>query len=58
MARVKRSNEFMREQILQWVGRVDRMDEERGPVKALHYKLDGRLSKKGRPMKRWKEVAE
>ena len=35
---------------------VERMDEERGPVKALLLEVDG--TKKGRSKKRWKEVLE
>ena len=37
-----------------WLGHVERMDEERGPVKALLLEVDG--TKKGRLKKRWKEV--
>ena len=33
---VKRLEEFLRQQRFRWIGRVERMDEERGPVKALH----------------------
>ena len=38
------------------MGHVERMDEKRGPVKALLFEVDG--TKKGRPKKRWKEVPE
>ena len=38
------------------MGHVERMDEERGPVKALLLEVDG--TKKGRQKKRWKEVLE
>ena len=48
--------EFLRETRLRWLGHVERMDEERGPVKALLLEVDG--TKKGRPKKRWKEVLE
>ena len=41
---------------MRWLGHVERMDEERGPVKALLLEVDG--TKKGRPKKRWKEVLE
>ena len=54
MTGVERLEEFLREQRLRWLGHVERMDEERGPVKALHLKVDE--TKKGRPKKRWKEV--
>ena len=53
MTGVVRLEEFLREK---WLGYVERMDEERGPVKALLLKVDG--TKKGRPKKRWKEVLE
>ena len=46
--------EFRREKRLRWLGHVERMDEERGPLKALLLEVDG--TKKGRPKKRWKEV--
>ena len=42
--------------MLRWLGHVERMDEERGPVKALLLEVDG--TKKGRPKKRWREVLE
>ena len=35
---------------------MERMDENRGPAKALHFQIDG--SKKGRPKKRWIEILE
>ena len=56
MTGVVRLEEFLREKRLQWLGHVKRMDEERGPVKALLLEVDG--TKKGRPKKRWKEVLE
>ena len=37
MTVVERLGNFLREQRLQWLGHVDRMDEERGPVKALRF---------------------
>ena len=40
---------FLREKRLRWLGHVERMDEERGPVKALLLEVDG--TKKGRPEK-------
>ena len=54
MTGVVRLEEFLREKRLRWLGHVERMDEERGPVKALLLKLMGQ--KKGRLKKRWKEV--
>ena len=56
MMDVVRLEEFLREKRLRWLGHVERMDEERGPVKALLLEVDG--TKKGRPKKRWKEVLE
>ena len=56
MTGVVRLEEFLREKRLRWVGYVERMDEKRGPVKALLLEVDG--TKKGRPKKRWKEVPE
>ena len=53
---VERLEEFLRGQRLQWLGHAERMDEERGPVKALHLEADG--TKKERPKKRSKEVLE
>ena len=47
MTSVERLEEFLREQRLQWLGHVKRMDEERGPVEALHLEVDG--TKKERP---------
>ena len=56
MTAVEKIEEFIRGQRLRWLGHVERMDIERGPVKAQHLKIDG--SKKGRPKKRRKEVLE
>ena len=36
MTGVERLEEFLRKQRLRWLGHVERMDKERGPVKALH----------------------
>ena len=41
MTGVERLEEFLREQRLRWLGHLERMDEERGPVKALHLEVDG-----------------
>ena len=56
MTGVVRLEEFLREKRLRWLGHVERMNEERGPVKSLLLEVDG--TKKGRPKKRWKEVLE
>ena len=56
MTGVVRLEEFLREKRLRWLGHVERMDEERGPVKTLLLEVDG--TKKGKPKKRWKEVLE
>ena len=56
MTGVVRLEEFLKEKRLRLLGHVERMDEERGPVKALLLEVEG--TKKGRPKKRWKEVLE
>ena len=38
----ERLEKFLREQTLWWLGHVERIDEERGPVEALHLKLVGK----------------
>ena len=53
---VVRLEEFLREKRWRWLGHVERMDEERDPVKTLLLEVDG--TKKRRPKKRWKEVLE
>ena len=55
MTGVVRLEEFLREKRLRWLEHVERMDEERGPVKALLLEVDGT---KRKPKKRWKEVLE
>ena len=40
MTGVVRLEEFLREKRLRWLGHVDRMDEKRGPVKALFLEVD------------------
>ena len=54
MTGVERFEKFLRKQRLRWLGHVERMDEERGPVKALHLEVDG--TKKGRLKKRSAEM--
>ena len=56
MTSIVRLEEFLIEKRLRWLGHVERMDEERDPVKVLLLKVDG--TKKGRPKKRWREVLE
>ena len=56
MTGVVKLEEFLREKRLRWLGHVERMDEESGPVKALLLEVDG--TKKGRLKKSWKEVLE
>ena len=46
----------MREHRLRWFGHVEKMNDERTPVKAKNFVVD--CSKKGRLKKRWKEIAE
>ena len=41
MTGVVRLEEFLREKRLRWLGHVERMDEERGPVNALLLEVDG-----------------
>ena len=41
MTGVVRLEEFLREKRLRWLGHVERMDEERGPVKPLLLEVDG-----------------
>ena len=41
MTGVVRLEEFLREQRLRWLGHVERMDKERGLVKALLLEIDG-----------------
>ena len=53
---VDEMKEFLQGQGLCWLGHVERMDENRGPAKALHFYIDG--WKKGRPKKRWIEALE
>ena len=45
MTGVERLEVFLREQRLRWLGHVERIDEERGPVKALHLEVDGTKKK-------------
>ena len=45
MTGVARLEEFLREKSLRWLGRVERMDEERRPVKALLLESDGTKKK-------------
>ena len=56
MTGVEKKEEFMKEQRLRWFGHVKKMDDERTPVKAQDFIVDG--SKKGRPKNRWKVVVE
>ena len=51
MTGVERLEEFLRQQRLRWLGHVEKMDEESGPVKALHLReVEG--TKKGKPKNR------
>ena len=38
---VDEMKEFLREQRLRWLGHVERMDENRGPAKAVQIQIDG-----------------
>ena len=46
MTGVVRLVEFLREKRLRWLGHVERMDEERGLVKALLLEVDGTKKRK------------
>ena len=48
MTGVVRLEEFLREKRLRWLGHLERMDEERGPVKALLLEVDGTKKKEDR----------
>ena len=50
MTGVESIDKFLREQRLRWLGHVERMEKEKGAVKALQFKMDG--TKKGTPKKR------
>ena len=56
MTGVEKIEEYLRSQRLRWFGHVERMSEQRAPVKAMKVIVDG--TKKGRPKKRWQEVVE
>ena len=56
MTCVENIEEFIRQQILRWLGIVKKVDDKRAPVKAKNLVVDG--SKKSRPKKRWEEVKE
>jgi len=56
MTGVEKIEEFLRDQRLRWFGHVERMSEERAPVKAMRVAVDGK--KRGRPKMRWREVVE
>ena len=51
MTGVVRLEEFLREKRLRWLGHIEKMDEERGPVKTLLLEVDG--TKKGKPKKKY-----
>ena len=52
MTSEERLEKFLREQTLQWLGHVERIDEERGPVEALHLKLVGKKKKAEKKVKK------
>ena len=56
MTGVEKIKKFIRERRLRWFGHVERKDDERTPVKAKHFVVDG--SKKNRPTKKWEEAVE
>jgi len=44
-------------QRISWLGRLERMEEDKMPKKDLHSRI-GRTRRRGRPRKRWKEEVE
>ena len=42
MAWMESVKEVLREQRQRWLKHIERMDQERGPVNTLHFKLDGK----------------
>ena len=56
MTGVEKIEEFLRSQRLRWLGHVERMSDEKAPVKAMKMTVDG--VKRGRPKKGWQEVVE
>ena len=53
MTGVEKVEEFI-ELRLRWFEHIERMDDEKAPVKAKNYVLDG--LKRVKPEKRWKEA--
>ena len=51
MTDVEKIEEFLREQRLRWLEHMKKIDDERAPVKAKIFVVNG--SKRGRPKKRW-----
>ena len=47
---------FLNEQKLQWFQHIEKMDDERAPVKSKSFVVNG--SKRGRLKKKWKETIE
>ena len=41
MTEVEGIEELLKEHRLHWLGHVEKMDNERGPIKALHFDLEG-----------------
>ena len=56
MTGVEKIEEFLREQRLRWFEHMEKIDDERAPVKAKTFVVNG--SKRGRPKKRWKKTIE
>ena len=53
MTGLEKIHDFLWEQRLRWLGHVKRMNKERGPVKALHFNLDGTKRVDQKEMERW-----
>ena len=53
MVGVEPISQFLQKQKVGWLGHLERMKPERGPVNARLFQVEG--SKRGRPKKRWEE---
>ena len=49
MTSVEKMKQFLKKQRLRWFGLIEKMDDERAPVKAKSFVVDG--SKRSRPKK-------
>ena len=56
MTNLEKIEEFLKEERLRWFEHMKKIDDERAPVKAKIFVING--SKRGRSKKRWKETIE